>query len=130
MHCFRARSAIRRLRIAAVVIVMTFLIAIFSTSLLVYAFAVHDDEMLLQSLYLILLTSAMLVLRWLLSIRTNCPLCMAPVMAKNHCATHRHSKRTLGSHRMRVALSILLTNRFTCPYCHERSELRLKSEAE
>jgi predicted RNA-binding Zn-ribbon protein involved in translation (DUF1610 family) len=55
-----------------------------------------------------------------------CPLCHARVIAKNRCALNRRAKRSFGSHRLRVAIGVLLLNRFRCPYCGELAEVRAR----
>jgi hypothetical protein len=66
------------------------------------------------------------IYQWIISSRTNCPLCMTPVLAAKKCAKHHHARTFLGSHRLRVALAILFKNCFRCPYCHEPTVLEVR----
>lgn len=56
----------------------------------------------------------------------HCPLCRGPVLAGSGAQRNRNAKRTLGSHRLRVARSILLSNTFHCPYCNEPTKCVVK----
>ena len=55
------------------------------------------------------------------------PLVLTPVLASKDCAKHRRARTFLGSHRLRVALSILFKNTFRCPYCWEKSAMTVRS---
>jgi len=58
--------------------------------------------------------------------RAKCPLCLTPPLVHKSCQKNREARTFLGSYRLRVALSVLLLRRFTCPYCGEptRCEVR------
>ena len=126
MHRLRSKSAILRLRIASLLICAKCLLVPLSASLLIYSIMVHDDGLTLISLGIILLTALVVILQWLIAARTNCPLCMTAVLAQKGCTKHRNARTFLGSHRLRVALAILFTNSFRCPYCHEPSVLEVR----
>jgi hypothetical protein len=55
---------------------------------------------------------------------------MMPVMVNKRCAKHGKARTVLGSHRLRVALSILFRNAFNCPYCMESTAVRVRSRRE
>lgn len=126
MHRFRSRVTIRRMRTAALALIVTALLVPVSISTLVVSCALNHHEMIVGGAYLMSSTILMIVVQWWCARRTRCPLCMASVMAKNGYSTHRHAKALFGSHRLRVAVAVLMTNRFTCPYCNEKSLLMLK----
>ena len=96
--------------------------------LLIYAFIISDQELILIALGLILLTVLLVILQWLIAARTNCPLCMTAVLANKRCMKHRNARSLCGSHRLRVSMAILFTNSFRCPYCHEPTVLELRGK--
>ena len=97
-----------------------------SVGLLIYAVVIYDRRLIDLGMAMILLTVIVVVAQWLVAGRTQCPLCMTPVLATKNCNKHRHARAVFGSHRLRVALAVLFTNSFRCPYCHEPTELRVR----
>ena len=67
------------------------------------------------------------LLRSLTAAHANCPLCMAPVLLNRRCSNHRNCRKILGSHCLRVALSILFLNSFRCPYCNEPTAIKART---
>lgn len=126
MHRLPSKSAIYRLRLAALLTCSKCILTPVSAASLIYSIAIHDDGLTIISLYLILLTVLVVILHWLVGQRTQCPLCMTPVLATKNCVKHRHARTFLGSHRLRVALAVILTNSFRCPYCHEPTVLEVR----
>lgn len=60
---------------------------------------------------------------WFLSSRARCPLCMVPPLHPKSCQKHRRAKRLFGSHRLRVATTVLFRDFFQCPYCGEATKI-------
>jgi hypothetical protein len=127
MHRFRSPATIRRMRVTAFALTVTALLLPFSIITLVVSCALNHQEMMVGGTYLLSSTILMIAVQWFCARRTHCPLCMASVMAKNGCSRHRRAKTLFGSHRLRVAVAILTINRFTCPYCNEKSLLVLRT---
>jgi hypothetical protein len=98
-----------------------------SLALLAYSVLISDLELTFIALAFLLLTGLVVVIQWLVSMRTSCPLCMTPVLAAKRCMKHRHARSLLGSHRLRTAVSVIFTNSFRCPYCNEPSLLELRN---
>jgi hypothetical protein len=63
---------------------------------------------------------------FIMSNRLRCPLCMVPPLQNRRCAKHNNVPTTLGSHRLRVALSILFIGSFRCPYCGEPTAMEVR----
>jgi hypothetical protein len=126
MHRLPSRSSIRRIRMAALLILAKCLIAPIAVGALIYAMATNDNWLILMSLGGILLTALVAVLQWMMAARTHCPLCMTPVLASKRCMKHRNARAFLGSYRLRVALTALLTNAFRCPYCNEPTAMEVR----
>jgi Zn-dependent membrane protease YugP len=127
MHSFRSESAIKRLRFAALLVCMKCLLAPAAVLILVYSVLIHDDSLTNLAIVLVGLTVLMTLLQWIVALRTQCPLCMTPVMASKGCSKHSQAKTILASHRLRVALFVLFRGWFRCPYCNEPSELRVRT---
>ena len=127
MHYFRSELAIWRLRIAALLVCGKCLLAPVSLLTLAYSLVIRDHELTIMAGGMVLLTLLFVILQWLVSQRTQCPLCMTPVLATKGCAKHRHAKTLFGSYRLRVALAVLFQGWFRCPYCNEPSELKVRA---
>jgi hypothetical protein len=123
MHKMPSTHAIRRIRIAAMLLLAKCLLTPAAAGVLIHSFVVQDPELSFIGLGMLLLTGLVVLLQWLVSTRANCPLCMTPVLANKDCMKHRSAKTLLGSHRLRVAVSLLFTGRFRCPYCGEPTVL-------
>lgn len=99
--------------------------------MVIWAGIIFNDhyDLAVLGLGLLALPMVMVIMEWLLSTHTNCPLCLTSVMASRSCAKHRHARTVLGSHRLRVALAVLFRNSFCCPYCNESTELTVRPNA-
>jgi hypothetical protein len=126
MHKMPSTYAIRRIRIAAMLLLAKCLLTPAAAGVLIHSFIIHDTELTFIGLGMLLLTGLVVLLQWLIATRANCPLCMTPVLANKDCTKHRSAKTLLGSHRLRVALSLLCTGRFRCPYCGEPTLLEVR----
>lgn len=126
MHRLRSKSAVFRLRIAALLLCAKCILVPITGGLLLYAIAISNVELISISLGMIGICIVVILLQWMIAQRTNCPLCRTPVLAKKKCAKHRHARKLLGSHRLQTALSILFTNSFHCPYCNEPTALEVR----
>jgi hypothetical protein len=126
MHKMPSTHAIRRIRFAAVLLLAYFLLAPAAAAVLMHSFIIQDTDLAWIGLGMFVLAGLLVLLQWLVSTRANCPLCMTPVLANKGCAKHRTAKSLLGSHRLRVAVSLLCTSRFRCPYCGEPTQLEVR----
>jgi hypothetical protein len=126
MHRLHSKSSIWRLRIAAALLCLKCLMVPSVAGLLLYSLIIHNTFLILTSAALLLLTGAIVVIQWIISQRTHCPHCMTPVLAAKQCAKHKRAKSLFGSHRLRVALSVLFRGMFRCPYCNEPTALEIR----
>jgi hypothetical protein len=108
MHRLRTKSSIHRFRLAAILLCLQLILIPLIGFVLIHSITIHDRELTYIALGLLLLMLLMQILRCLISRKTHCPLCMTPVLAARGCAKHRHARTLFGSHRLRVALTILL----------------------
>lgn len=94
---------------------------------LVYSIMTDDPELTKIGIVLMALNVLVMILQFLVGIRTRCPLCMTPVLVSRGCSKHRHARTLFGSHRLRAAVAIFFRNSFRCPYCNESAELEVRT---
>ncbi len=127
MHQFRSRSTILRFKAASLLLCSQCLLAPLTSLILIYAVLQNDRKLAHVAIGMGIAAVVLTAFQWILAARTRCPLCLAPVLASRDCAKHRRARPLLGSHRLRVALSILSKNTFHCPYCWEKSAMTVRS---
>lgn len=116
-----------RFRFAAILLLCSRLCAPVVTGMLAYAVVAGNRRLTIIAAGLAILAVVLVVLQWIAACRTGCPLCRTPVLAPKACMKHRRARTFFGSHRLRVALAILLRNRFRCPYCNESTSMELRN---
>jgi hypothetical protein len=127
MHLFRSKSAILRFRAASILLCARCLLAPLASMTFLYAVFQHDGKLTYVGIGLGAAAVLSTLFQWILAARARCPLCLTPVLATKECAKHRRARTLLGSYRLRVALSILFKNTFHCPYCSEKSGMKVRS---
>ena len=126
MHRFHSKSVIFRFRFAAFFLCLKYLFPPLALALLILS-VVRDEKKLAGWAILVgALTLVDMAIQYILAQRALCPLCMTPVLASKACAKHRNARTLLGSHRLRVAVGLLTRGKFTCPYCSEASEMKVR----
>lgn len=129
MHRLRSKSAVRRFRLAAGLLCLEVLLLPASVGILLYALAAADEHLIRVAAAMFGVTLVSAFLQWLLGARTNCPLCVTPVLANRKCAKSRHAGKFMGSHRLYVAMSILFRKSFRCPYCNEPTSIEVRQRS-
>ena len=126
MHRLRHAHTIRSLRIAALLLCLKRLLIAVAAFLFLWSFLTNGKQLSLYGLGLVGVILLLALIQFIVASAAKCPLCLMPVLSRKGCAKNSSAKRFLGSHRLRVALSILLKGSFRCPYCNEPTILRLK----
>lgn len=126
MHRFRSRSTILRFKTASLMLCSRCLLAPLASVTFIYAVLRDDRKLAYVAIGMGVAAVLSAISLWILATRARCPLCLTPVLASKECAKHRRSRTILGSHRLRVALSILFKNTFHCPYCSEKSAMKVR----
>jgi len=126
MHHPHSTTAILRLRLAALLLVGNYMIALAAAGLLVQSAANSNQRMMMTGAGLLVLVLLMVVVQWIAASRACCPLCRTPVLSPKRCSKHRNARPLLGSHRLRVAAGILTRNQFRCPYCNEPTAMKVR----
>jgi hypothetical protein len=95
---------------------------------MVHSLLSENPRIALYVLALIPLTLCVVLLEILVSTRTNCPLCMTPVLGDKSCNKHAKVRRLFGSYKLRVALGVIFRSSFRCPYCNEPTMLKVRGK--
>jgi hypothetical protein len=126
MHRLPSSSAIRRIRLAALLLGARYLISPAAAAVLAYSFVIESRKLAGIGISMFMLAGLVVLLQWFIAARATCPLCLAPVLGSKKCAKHRDARTFLGSHRLRVALAVLCLNRFHCPFCGEPTAMEVR----
>jgi hypothetical protein len=126
MHQPRSDRTARAMKLGALALALLGLFLAGTVALLCYAIYADAHSLALLALGLCSLTFILFIAYRILAARARCPLCHGPILGGSGAQRNRRAKRTLGSHRLRVARNILLTNTFVCPYCNEPTLCRAK----
>lgn len=121
MHTFQSHHSVRCVRLAAWLACARCILVPVSIGMLVWAFVSYDHAMILKALVLAGVSVAVSILQWIVARESHCPLCRARVLGGSECVRHRHARKLLGSCRLRVAVSVITTGMFICPYCNEKT---------
>ena len=123
MHHLRSRSAVVSFRLAALLLLGVGLLASGAVGMLLQSMFTDSPHSAVIGSGFITLSLVLAIPQWVMGARTGCPLCWAPVLGQKSCSKHRMARTFMGSHRLRVALAILLKNQFRCPFCNESTAL-------
>jgi hypothetical protein len=126
MHRLISNSSLRCFRFG------TFTLLLFAVSLVAFvllgaAGLLLGDQWIMQaSMWLVPAVPVLGIGYLLFGLRARCPLCMNPPLVPRRCQKHRNARTLCGSHRFRVALAVLFTGKFTCPYCGEATRMEVR----
>ena len=123
MHRLPSKHAVSRFRVAAWLLAIKWGLTSASLAIIAYAVVMFEPVLATVGVSLLVSSGVAAVLQLLVASRARCPLCLSQPVAIRKCAVHRNARRLLGSHRLRVALSVILRNCFRCPYCGETTAM-------
>jgi hypothetical protein len=127
MHRLQTSSALRRFR-AGTVLLLAFVTALAAFFGLGVAVVLVGGDPVVRAFVWLAATLPLLGTFYLLvGSRARCPLCMNPPLVPRRCQKHRKARTFLGSYRLRVALAVFFTGRFTCPYCGEATRMEVRA---
>ena len=126
MHHPRSISAARRLRIASLLLVGNRLLIPVAGGLLLFSLLTNDQRLMIYGLVLMIVCLLLVVAQWIAAYHAGCPLCRTPVLAPMRCMKHRKARPLMGSYQLRVALAIMFTEQFRCPYCNEPTAMDVR----
>lgn len=126
MHRVQSTNALYKFRAASALLCLKYVMVAVVAGLLVCSVVWRREDLTWSALGLGAATLGLMIAQWLLGSQTRCPLCMTPVLAGKGCSKHRNARPLLGSHRFRVATSILFHDSFRCPYCNEPTAMQVR----
>jgi hypothetical protein len=126
MHHPRSISAARRLRIASLLLLANRLLIPAASGLLLVSLLTNDQRLMICGATLVVMSLVLVIAQWIAASHAGCPLCRTPVLAPMGCMKHRKARRLLGSYQLRVAVAIMFTERFRCPYCNESTVMEVR----
>lgn len=112
-----------RFRFAAFFLLGNVMLAPATAGLLTYSVVTDNRQLTMIGSGFVMFILMLVIVQWIIGCRTGCPLCRTPVLAPKACMKHRRARTFLRSHRLRVAVAILLKDRFRCPYCNESTSM-------
>jgi hypothetical protein len=126
MHRFSSQTSVRRLRVAAILLVLGVALLPVAIGWMVRgAFRQSPGEVAVG--FGLAVTGVMLLLlQILVAQRVRCPLCMTPPLGSKSCQKNRKARPLMGSYRLRVACAVLTKDHFRCPYCGEPTLLEAR----
>jgi len=127
MHRLPSQYAVNRFKAAAWLLAIKWLLVSASVLVIAYALFVFDTWLAIMGLGVFVFCGVIAIIQWLVAARARCPLCLTQPVTVRGCATNRNAKRLFGSHRLQVAVSIILHNYFRCPYCGELTALEVRN---
>lgn len=126
MHSLPSHTALRRFKVASLLVVLMFLSAPLGLGFLAYGFVITDYKWFTIAGAVVATGIVCMILNLMMSGRLRCPLCMVPPLLNHRCSKHKSAAAFFGSHRLSVALSILFKGSFRCPYCGEPTAMRVR----
>jgi len=126
MHRLPSETVLRRFRIAAILVILMWLSVPVAFSLLGYGIFSGTHQWFVYAGIAVGAGLSCAVLNFMMGGRLRCPLCMVPPLQNRRCSKHRTALRLFGSHRLKVAHSILFKDHFRCPYCGEPTAMEVR----
>lgn len=119
MHCPRSLPDTRRLRLASLMLLGNRLLILTAIGLLLVSMFANDHQLTILGSGFVIISFLLIIAQWIAASHAGCPLCQTPVFSPMRCMKHHKARRLLGSYQLRVALAIMFTDRFRCPYCNK-----------
>lgn len=126
MYQSHSNSDVRHLRIASLLLLANRMLIVAASGLLLVAAFGNDRQLTIIGSAFLVISFILIIAKRIAALHVGCSLCRTPVLGSMSYIKHRKAKRLLGSYQLRVALSILFTERFCCPYCNQRSSVNIK----
>jgi DNA-directed RNA polymerase subunit RPC12/RpoP len=126
MHRLRSKAILRRFRLTSCLVVINALGLIPAFGFLSYGVLKHYVQWIALGGAILGGVLLLMIFNMIMTSRLRCPLCMVPPLQNRGCSKHRDVQRIFGSHRLKVATSILGSGYFTCPYCGEKTVMKTR----
>ena len=129
MHRLPTKSILWNYRFASCLLVLMIVALIPAVGILGYGVWKRDVPWIVYSGCIFGGIILLFLFNSLLTSRLRCPLCFVSTLQNRGCSKHRNVQRIMGSHRLKVAISILVKNHFLCPYCGEKTAMEARSKS-
>lgn len=126
MHHSRSNSVARRLQFASLLLLLNRLLIFAAIGLLLVSMFAKGQHLTILGSGFLIISFMLIIAQRITALHAGCTLCRTPVLAPMGYMKHRKARRLLGSYQLRVALSILFTERFLCPCCNERTSVDIR----
>lgn len=126
MHALPNARTVRRFQIAALLLLLKWLLVIVFVALFGYSLMWEKRELTCLALYLMGLCLLVSVSHWVISARARCPWCLVPSFSHQQCSKYRKARHFLGSYRLFVTLGVIFRGWFRCPYCGEPTAVAVR----
>lgn len=123
MHRLPTQGIVRRYRVAALLILLKWLLITGSLPLLAYAKLIERRDLGYCAIAGLILAGLLSLGHWMVGIRARCPLCFVPSFSHQQQAKNWKALHFLGSYRLFVALGVIFKGYFHCPYCGEETAM-------
>jgi cytochrome bd-type quinol oxidase subunit 1 len=121
MHRLPSPFAVRRFRIASTFLVLKWSLMATAAVLLVYSMTTNTRESAMLAMILMGSAVPVTLLQWVTAARARCPLCLGNPLSHRSCSKNAKAHKLFGSYRLFVAVSVIFTGKFRCPYCGEHT---------
>lgn len=126
MHKLPSSHTLRRFKFAALLVLLMFVMLPVAVGFAIGGVMLEEKRWFIFAGICVGVTLLCLAVNFILSGRLRCPLCMVPPMQNRGCSKHRTATTMLGSHRLKVASSIIFKDSFRCPYCGEPTSMEVR----
>lgn len=128
MHCLPNQSTVKRFRLAALLILLKWLLIMGSLLLFGYALLVDRRDLSYLAISLFGLAGIVTIFHLIVGARTRCPLCLVPSFSHLRQSKSTKANHFLGSYRIFVALGVMFKDCFHCPYCAENIAIQIRQQ--
>jgi hypothetical protein len=126
MHCLPNQTTVKRYRLAALLILLKWLLITGSLPLFGYALLVDRRDLSYLAIGLWGFAGFVAVSHWMTGARARCPLCLVPSFSHLQQSKSTKAKQVFGSYRFFVALGVIFKGCFHCPYCAKDVAVRTR----
>ncbi len=120
MHIQRSKRSLRLLRRGAYHFLFNTVLGFAAVGAVAWSAYHYDLKLLYGSLGLVGLWLVSAVVFMVRGSRLRCSMCVMPLWSGSKCQKHKTVKPALGvSYRLGVALAVIFTGKYRCPYCGE-----------
>lgn len=126
MYHSHSNSDVSRLRIASLLLLVNRLLILAASGLLIVSMFGNDQHLRIIGSAFLVVSFILIIAQRIAALHVGCSLCRSPILGPMSYIKHRKAKHLLGSYQLRVAFSILFTERFCCPCCNQHSTVHIK----